>query len=827
MPLLSSVKRFRERHTTLIRGTALVSAFLFSFGTGLGYASWATVCRGGRCPTADALEGYQPRQTSKLFDVNGRYITELGLERRTLVKIADIPKVVREAFLETEDRRFYDHAGVDWRAVPRALIADIKARSWAEGFSTISMQLARNIFPERLSRDKSPVRKLKEIKVARAIEDRYPKDQILELYLNQIYFGNGAYGVETAAQRYFGKSIRDVNLVEAATLAAIPKSPTRYNPTRYPEEVVRRRNQILEVLRLAGRISDADASVAKAYPLRLAPRTETGEIAPYFVEHIRQQLNEKFGNQLYEQGLNVYTTLDIDMQAAAERVLERQITAIENGRFGAYKWPSYEQYSRGKVKVADPQNSPYLQGAFIAMDTRTGGVRALVGGRDFDDNQFNRATQALRQPGSTFKPIVYADAIQRGRPLSYLLDDSPLDVPMGDGSTWRPQNFEGRFEGQVPMRRALYRSVNVAAIRLGLELGTQSVTDMARRFGLTTEIPPYPSIFIGAAEVYPIELVAAYSAFANLGDRAVPRAIVRVESAKGEVLWQPEPSLLPVMSQNEAWLMVSAMRDVVIKGTAAGSVGSQIRFPAAGKTGTTNDGSDVWFVGYTSDLVAGVWIGFDRPKKIKANAQGGSLAGPAWAGFMNDVYRRRRAPAGWTMPLNIVERDVDVSTNMLASQYCPLTVVTREYFIPGTDPIYPCDVHTAHMPDTLGIGTYPPGTYPPGTYPPGTYPPGTVPPVRDTTRPDSTRPPIPPRTVFQRRDSLGRLLDSLGRRTDTIARRPPDTTVRPPVRPPDTTVRPPVRPPDTTVRPPVRPPDTTARPPVRPPDTTSTLRRSR
>ena len=663
------------------------------------------VCRSGRCPSIEVLEQYQPRQTSKLYAADGRFIAELGLERRTIVELKQIPKPVQDAFVVTEDKRFWEHHGIDYQRIPGAILSDIRSGGYSQGFSTITMQLARNIFPERISREKNLIRKLKEAKVAREIEQKYSKDHILELYLNQIYLGNGAYGIETAAQRYFGKSVGDLNLAEGATLAALPKSPTRYNPRRNPEQSLQRRNTILELMRTDGKITDADANLARAYPLRLGSKDESGEIAPYFVEYIRELLDAKFGKQLYEQGLKVYTTLDIDLELAAERSLERQLRLIEGGQYGAFRHTSYEYYTTRNTSndeaTASP-NSPYIQGSFVAMDPRTGAIRAMVGGRDFDDNKFNRATQALRQPGSTFKPIVYADAIQNGRPLSYLLDGSPLAVPMGDGTEWKPQNFGGGFTGKVPMRQALYQSINVPTIRLGMELGEQSVIDMARKLGLSTPIPAYPSIFIGAAEVYPIEMVAAYSTFATLGSRAIPQAITRVESAKGEVLWEPEVTRVPVMSPEESWLMVSAMKDVIRRGTAAASVGALFSKPAGGKTGTTNDGTDVWFIGYTSDLVAGVWMGFDRPQKIIADAQGGRLAAPAWTAFMTEVYRRKPSPPDWPMPMNIVTRQIDVTTNMLATPYCPASVVGAEFYIPGTDPMFPCDVHTQYglNPDT-------------------------------------------------------------------------------------------------------------------------------
>jgi penicillin-binding protein 1A len=696
-------KKFRQRHPQLTRGLAVAATFLTAFVVGLAYSSWALVCRAGACPAVDVLDQYQPRQTSKLYAADGRFIAELGLERRTLLKIEQIPPLVRNAFVTVEDKRFYRHAGVDWLRVPGALWTDIKRRSFAEGFSTITMQLARNIFPERLTRDKSPVRKLKEIKVAREIESKYSKDRILELYLNQISLGNGAYGIETAAQRYFGKSARDLNLAEAATLAGLPKAPERYNPRRSPERAIQRRNTVLEIMREQEVVSDADASLAKAYPLQLARRSEAGDVAPYYVEWIRQQLEQQFGQRLYEQGLKVYTTIDVDLQSAAERALENQLRAIESGRFGPFPHRSYEAHMASASERTGEQaspNSPYLQGAFIAMDPRSGAIRALVGGRDFDDSKFNRATQALRQPGSTFKPIVYAAAVQNGRPPTYIVDDAPISVPQSGGGNWTPQNYDGKFEGPMYMRRGLYQSRNIVAIKVGMELGPSTVIEMARRFGLTTPIPPYPSIHIGAADVYPIEMVASYSAFATLGTRAAPNGIVRVENSKGDILWEPTPQRTPVMSPEEAWLMVSMMKDVVQRGTAAGAVGSQFRIPSGGKTGTTNDGADVWYIGYTSDLVAGVWMGLDKPKKIKGNAQGGVLAAPAWTAFMREVYRRRPPSPDWPRPDGIVERQLDYATGQLWAPGCGPAI--SDYFLAGTDPIATCTPPTELYPTSPG-----------------------------------------------------------------------------------------------------------------------------
>jgi penicillin-binding protein 1A len=761
---------FRKRHPTLVRAVLLTVTFLVALGAGTLYSSWALICRGNQCPSIEILAEYTPHQTSKLYAVDGRFVAELGLERRTLVKIDEIPKIVQDAFVSTEDKRFYSHAGIDWHRAASVVLRS-PLHGYSQGFSTITMQLARNVFPEKISREKSIVRKLKEAKVSREIEQKYDKKKILELYLNQIDLGHGAYGVETAAQRYFGKSVRDLNLAEAATLAALPKAPARYNPVRYPERAIQRRNTVIDLMREEGKISDADASRARAYPLQLADKSVTGETAPYFVEWVRQQLDAQFGKQLYEQGLKVYTTLDLDEQSAAERALERQVRAIEAGRYGPYPHETFEHYVAHREGDEGSGTSPYLQSAFLALDPRNGAVRVMIGGRDFDDSKFNRSVQALRQPGSAFKPIVYSAAVQNGRPASYIINDSALVLQVPGQPEWAPQNYDLKFLGEIPLRQALYESRNVATIRLGMELGEQTVINEARNFGITTPIPPYPSIHIGAADVYPIEIISAYTAFANLGVRATPNAIIRVENQKGEILWQPTPTRTQVLSPEESWLMVDMMKDVVRRGTAAGSVwGAGFHYPAGGKTGTTNDGTNVWFIGYTADLVAGAWMGFDRPQKIKENAQGGVLAAPAWTAFMTEVYRRKPAPPDWPRPMSIVTREIDISSGLLQTPYCPRSLVTSEFYISGTEPTRDCDKH-------LGYGT--PGLTPMDTFmvPPTGGPqtpikvtPPTIQPGYEPV-PSNNRPRTP--TVFDTtrrrpppRDSTPR--DSTKPRTDTI-----------------------------------------------------------
>lgn len=681
---------FARRHPRLA-WLVVLAVFGGALGVGLLGGAWTVICREGRCPSIASLEAYVPRQTSKVYAADGRFITELGLERRTLIQLDQIPKHVRDAVVMTEDHRFYQHNGIDYFRIFGSALANLRARSYAQGFSTITMQLARNVFPDRISREKKLLRKLKEARVARAIEQRYSKNKILELYLNQVYLGNGAYGVETAAQRYFGKSIRAVSVAEAAMLAGLLKGPGRYNPRRFADRAILRRNTVLEVMRRKRVITDAEASLAKAFPLQLAQRTESGDVAPYFLEWLRQQLLDHFGDRVYDEGLKVYTSLDLDIQAAAERAIENQLKAIEAGRHGAYKHLTYEAYMARSAEGGETgaANSPYLQGAFVAIDPRSGAVRAMVGGRDFGDSKFNRAVQALRQPGSTFKPLVYATAIHQGYSPAQVVDDSPISLDQLSGDAWTPQNYDLKFMGPMPLRKALYMSRNLAAIRTGMAVGADAVISMARRFGIRTPIPPYPSVFIGSADVYPLEMIGAYSVFANLGLRTTPHAIVKVENAQGVVVWQPQLAREAVLSPEESWLMVSMMKDVVVRGTAARIWSSGFHVPAGGKTGTTNDGADVWFIGYTADLVAGVWMGFDRPTKIKANAQGGELAAPAWTAFMTEVYRRKPRPPDWPRPDGVVVREIDALTGRLATSACTANLVT-EFFVSGTAPTQTC-----------------------------------------------------------------------------------------------------------------------------------------
>jgi penicillin-binding protein 1A len=735
------MKRFRlpgwrpVRLSPRARRNVLVGVLAaLAFGLAFLAAAWSRACAGNTCPSIEELGGYDPNQASKVYAADGRLITDLGLERRTVIPLGEMSPFVRATFLATEDKRFYKHHGIDWYRVFGAIRTNVFALRFAEGFSTITMQLARNIWDEDISgRDKSLRRKLREAHVALEIERKYPKDKILEIYLNQMPLGNGAYGVEAASQRYFGKSVRNLNVAEAATLAAIPKAPSRYNPRRNPNLNIQRRNTVLNLLRDNGLLKSEEAERWKAYPLLLSSHSDFSGVAEYFVEYVRQQLEARFGRELYTSGYRIYTTLDLDIQQAAERALEARLEAIESGADGKFPHDTYRQYLETRTDNEDNSRTttPYLQGLVVTLEAKTGYIRAMVGGRDFEDSKFNRATQALRQPGSTFKPVVYSAAVEAGYPLSHVMVDDPLSVELDPAQPpWAPQNYDLEFDGPMTIRRALYLSRNIIAIKLGMELGEQAVISEASKFGITTRVPAFPSIHIGSADVIPLEMIAAYTTFANLGNRTMPNGILRVEDRGGKIIWQPPTRTVAVMDTLHAWLMTDVLRDVVRHGTAVGSVGTRINFPAGGKTGTTNDGNDVWFIGFTPEMVTGIWIGFDQPQKIKANAQGGVLAAPAWTAMMREVYERRSIPAAWARPAGLTALDVDKSTGYKATPFCPKDVHYIESFIPGTEPAAFCPVHSpfGSMGGVMG-GNGPDGAQGTGTPPPapGAAPPGAPP----------------------------------------------------------------------------------------------------
>jgi penicillin-binding protein 1A len=665
------------------------SRYLLSCGIAL-----LTACGGADaqdCPTISQLRQYKPPEATRVFAVDDSRIADLSPERRVVVELNEVPKVVWNGFVAVEDRRFWRHGGVDYRGFARALFRDITSLSMKEGFSTIPMQLARQVFTEELPMEKNKLRrKACEVSLAPKMEKTFTKREILKMYINQIYLGDGSYGVEEAARMYFGKPVREVTVAEAAVLIGLVKNPEGYNPRKHPAQTIRRRNIVLDVMTREKVITANQARAAKAEPLRIAERPEAAGSAPYFIAHIRSELRERFGVDADTRGLRVYTGLDPIAQKAAREALIAQIRKIEKGTYGKYRHDVPDSVQA--LAPAGGSGSPYLQGMVVALDIRTGEVRALVGGRDFTHSSYDRATVAQRQPGSAFKPFVYAAAIKQGLTLNSRIETTPLAV-QGTGAAWRPDDLVPDSVTQLSVRDAFALSSNYGAVRVGSWVGPHAVIAMARAAGITTPIPPYPSIFLGAAEIIPIEFVAAYAAFANGGRRIKPRFINRVEDARGKVLWQAKEAGEWMINRDVAYLTLSLMEDVVDRGTASSIRRAGFWLPAAGKTGTTNDSKDVWFVGMTPEIVAGVWLGFDQPKTITPSASGGRMAAPVWAEMMKATYENRAQPGGWAAPADLVSAPIDTESGGLATDKCPPENVRIEYFMPGTEPTDFCPLH--------------------------------------------------------------------------------------------------------------------------------------
>lgn len=623
------------------------------------------------CPDVDRLAAYQPGGAPVVLDRDGAEITRLAPFSRELVSLDELPDHVPDAFLAVEDQRFYEHGAVDWRRAAGSLAANVRAGGVSEGFSTISMQLARNVFPDRLpGQERTLRRKVLEVRVAGDIEDRFTKDEILELYLNHIYFGGALHGIDAASRSYFGKPASQLTIAEAATLAAMPKAPNAYNPRDDPEPARERRDLVLSLMGDQQRISSEQEQNARADRIRTIlerPPPETAPPpAPYFVRAVRRSLEARLGDGLYAAPLRIHTTLDVGAQAAAERALARHLSGIEAGRYGRFRGD--RRY--GQADAVGEGGTRYLQGAIVVMDPATGGVLALVGGRDYDDSPFDRATGARRQVGSAFKPFVYVAALEDGYAPSQLLTDEPLRMELPGGEIWEPQNFTGVYEGEVTLREAVVQSNNVATVRLAMAVGMDKVRRTARDMGVRSELRDLPSLALGTAGLSLLELTAAYGPLTAAGDATEPHFIRRVEDPDGDVIWEPDDERREVLPDGVAWLTTDLLRDAVDRGTGSPVRAAGFRGPAAGKTGTTDDGHDAWFVGYTPDLVSGVWIGFDRPAPITASATGGRLAAPLWGTLMNDIYRDRAMPESWGRPESIVEREVDPATGFVLAAGC-------------------------------------------------------------------------------------------------------------------------------------------------------------
>jgi penicillin-binding protein 1A len=616
-------RRWRLHHPWRVVRWILLPALVLALLTAAGVAVAAYVFWPTDLPPVKALEEYTPSVGSRVYASDDEFLAEFQAEKRIFVPLQQIPGGLRNAVIAVEDARFYSHFGVDVRGILRAAYANFRHGRVVEGGSTITQQLAKVLF---LTPDRSFSRKVKEALLALELEKRYSKDRLLELYLNHVYMGHGAYGVEAAARMYFGKSVQELTLSESAMLAALPRSPGNYSPFERPELAQRRRAIVIGRLLEQGYIGEAEAKAANRAPLGLVPPERRRGSGQYFLEYLQQGLETKYGSDvLYKSGLAIYTTLDPALQRAAEEALRDGLQALAERQAAR---------AAGKGKGGPTPGTP--EGAVVVIEAATGYVKALIGGADFARTEFNRALYARRQPGSAFKPFVYLAALEAGHVPTELLDDSPVRY-VSAGKVWAPDNYDGKFRGPVTLQQALEESINVPTIRLLEQIGVGPVIDVARRAGIQSPLPHDLTLALGSGDVTPLELTAAYATFANQGIRMEPLVVRYVTDAQGRLIEENIPQGREAIDPAVASGLTELLRGVVERGS--GVAARVLERPIAGKTGTTNDFSNAWFVGYTPSIVAGVWIGYDRPRTLGHDETGARAALPIWVAVMRAALR--------------------------------------------------------------------------------------------------------------------------------------------------------------------------------------------
>jgi penicillin-binding protein 1A len=672
----------------LLIGIGVVALLI---GSGLGAAAlWAVAILPRSLPAVSALETFQPIQGSKIYDDNDELLTELHVERRIFVPLARIPQTLKDAIIATEDRRFYSHWGIDPVGIGRAVYQNYRRGRIVEGGSTITQQLTKVLF---LTPDKSLERKLKEAVLALELERRYSKQRILEMYLNQVYFGHGAYGVEAASRTYFGKSVSDLTVQESALLAGLPRAPSTYSPFERPDIARRRREVVLRRMVEFGVLKPADGTRLAKTDLGLIPPERRRTTGQYFLEYVEQALEAKYGaDMVFKGGLRVYTTLNPSMQLAAEQALREGLRALE-------------------ARTAKPRPGEHPEGAVVTVEPQTGHVKAIVGGYDFFRSEFNRAVQAKRQPGSAFKPFVYIAALEAGLTPATRIEDAPVVFTVGNG-VWKPENYDRKFRGSTTLQQALEESINVVTVKLQERIGLNRTIQVARRLGVASALDLNLSLALGTSDLTLLELTSAYGVLANQGVWMPPSAIRYVMNAQGKLLEEHVPEGREALSPETAYVITHMMRGVVERGTGQGA--KALGRPVAAKTGTTNDYSNAWFIGFTPHLATGVWVGYDRPRSLGREETGGRTAVPIWTAYMAKVLGESpREDFPVPERVSLVPIDLDPSNECVR-------VVTMA-FVRGTEPAVSCGPRR----QAVTPGTVTPAPPPPTA--PGPAVPGPVP----------------------------------------------------------------------------------------------------
>jgi len=663
-------------------------------------------------PSLKQLEEYKPKLASKVYSADMKIIHEYFEEKRSYVPLEEMPDALVKAVIATEDRRFYDHWGMNLKRFARAALVNLTSLSFKQGASTLTQQLARQLY---LTLDKTITRKIKEVLTAIQIERTYTKDEILEMYLNHMNFGHGAYGAQSASLKYFGKEVRDLTVDECATLVGVLPAPAFYSPLKYPERALKRRNVVLWAMREIKYLNEEEYADYIKKPITVVDAGSSAYgLAPYFTEYLRQILQEKYGYSLYTDGLSIYTTLDTRAQACAEAAIRNHLKVLQA--------KAKEMYTKKKafIQIMDPK---FLEGknvdkllrdtalvdslinaraavqtALVCIDPRNGHILAWVGGRDFDESKYNRVVQARRQPGSAFKPFVYTVAIDNGYPTTTEVLNQPVVTMLPNGDRWSPQNYDLSVGGPTTFREGLRRSLNLVTVRV-LQSVIQKpslVVEYAHKMGIQSPLDPVDALALGACDVTPLEITSAFGVFANGGVRVEPIGILRVEDKNGNVLEQNIPNSQEVLRKETAYIMTDLLRTVIDRGTGAGarSIYNFYR-PAGGKTGTTNDFSDAWFIGFTPQMVTGVWVGFDDYTiSLGKGADGARTAMPIWGPYMKSVYDTLDLPVvDFIMPEGVVRLDVCADSKKLANDVCPNIV--NEVFESRYAPTERCDEHVS------------------------------------------------------------------------------------------------------------------------------------
>ncbi len=670
-------------------------------------------------PSLEALERIQPNLITRVYDRNDAPVHEFYTQRRIWVPEEKFPELLKQAVFAIEDRSFLSHWGVDLTAYPSAILPALLGRR-ARGASTLTQQLAKNLF---LTPERSLRRKVREVLVALQIERTYTKKEILEFYFNQVYLGAGAYGFAAAAERYFGKPLDSLAVEQYALLAGLLQRPEAYRPDNNPKEARDRRNVVLGAMRDERAISREEWKRATAAPLDVRVYKPPSELGPYFIETVRQFMEKKWDEDfVYNQGATVRITMDSALQRYADSILpvylRKTRVRLRFRTARAYNmakllhmpldtivhyWDVYyprfdtlflqKDTSKEEPRFPDSLRYRHPQAALLMIENETGAVRAMVGGESFELSKYNRALQAVRSPGSAFKPFVYATAVDNGASPGDMVNDQPITIPdpVDSNKVWRPHNFDGEFTGRMSMRRALYKSQNLPAIETGLKYGLPTVVSYARKFGLLHNVPPVPSMSVGSCEATLLELTSAYSAFPNGGTRSLPYFIERIDDKNGRVVYRNSPETHEVLSKEAAWILCTMLRDVNIHGTAAAIWASGFNHASGGKTGTTNDYSDAWYIGFTKHLTAGIWVGADDHASMGPGHTGADDAVPMWLDMMHYAMRGTKARdflADFPRPDSIVETRVCAVSGLLAQSFCPVT--TQDYYISGRQPTEPC-----------------------------------------------------------------------------------------------------------------------------------------